>query len=260
MTDKNMRDVAGVQLEMTTKGKGPALLYLHGMDGVEGSAPLIDLLAEKFTVYAPSHPGFGGSSLPANFSSVDDLGYFYLDLLDLLNLKDVTVAGFSFGGWVAAEMLVKDCSRVSRLILGAPLGLPTGDRKKRIVTDFFMLPARDAQQLMQNKPIEQSTPTEAELERTLRNAETVSIYGWSPYLNNPKLRQRLHRIKVPAHVLWGADDKLAPASSYGANYAKALNNASFETIPQCGHKIYIDQPEAAAKAIVSFTQSAAVAA
>jgi pimeloyl-ACP methyl ester carboxylesterase len=245
---------------MVTKGKGPPLLYLHGMDGVEGSAALIDRLAETFTVYAPSHPGFGGSSLPANFSTVDDLGYFYLDLLDQLNLKDVTVAGFSLGGWVAAEMLVKDCSRVSRVVLGAPLGLPTGERKKRIVTDFFMLPAREAQQLMQVKPIADTKPSEAELERTLRNAEAVSIYGWSPYLNNPKLRQRLHRIKAPTLVLWGADDKLAPATTYGADYAKALNAASFETIVQCGHRIYVDQPEAAAKAIVSFTQRAAVAA
>ncbi len=65
--------------ELFKAGSGPDLLFLHGMDGIEGAAALLRTLSANFTVYAPSHPGFGASALPSDFSAVDDLGYFYLD-------------------------------------------------------------------------------------------------------------------------------------------------------------------------------------
>ena len=229
------------------------------MDGVEGSAALIDLLAQKFTVYAPSHPGFGASDLPRHFSTVDDLSYFYLDFMEAFGLTDVTLVGFSFGGWVAAEMLVKDASRISRAVLGAPLGLPTADRREQIVTDIFMLDRSEAEAHLQFTPAplkDASALSEQELGRRARNAEAVTLYGWSPYLYNPKLKQRLHRIKLPTLVLWGEEDRLAP-TAYGDGFVTNIANATFETIPSCGHRIYTDTPEAAAERIVNFKNAAA---
>ena len=149
-------DVNGVKIELVTKGKGAPLLFLHGMDGVEGSAALINALSEGFEVFAPSHPGFGASELPNAFSTVDDLSYFYLDLLDELDLKRVVLAGFSFGGWIAAELLVKDASRVSKAVLGAPFGLPTAERRKPLVADIFMIEPRDIPARMQVTPGEEA--------------------------------------------------------------------------------------------------------
>jgi pimeloyl-ACP methyl ester carboxylesterase len=136
-------DVNGVKIELATKGKGAPLLFLHGMDGIEGAAAMIGALSESFEVFAPSHPGFGASELPTTFTTVDDLSYFYLDLMEKLDLNRAVVAGFSFGGWIAAEMLVKDASRASKAVLGAPFGLPTGDRRKSLVADIFMIEPSD---------------------------------------------------------------------------------------------------------------------
>ena len=55
-------DVLGTELEFFQAGGGPPLLFLHGLDGIEGAAPLQRELAKNFTVYAPSHPGFGASA------------------------------------------------------------------------------------------------------------------------------------------------------------------------------------------------------
>ena len=255
-------DINGVKLEVLTKGKGSPLLFLHGMDGAEKAATLLNHLAETHTVYAPSHPGFGASTLPDAFTTVDDLSYFYLDLLDHLDLKAAAIVGFSFGGWIAAEMLTKDCSRVARVVLGAPLGLRTGDRKAQRVTDVFMLPAAEQQARMQVTPVVAASPkdkSEAMLERSLRNAEALVRFGWSPYMSNPKLEGRLHRIKIPAHFLWGEEDRIAPLG-YGMDYAARLPRASLETLAKCGHNIHVDQPEAAAKSISKFIKQAAAAA
>lgn len=259
LKDAQTLEVDGVKLEYFIKGDGPPLLYLHGMDGVEGSAALIDLLAQKFKIYAPSHPGFGASDLPRHFSTVDDLSYFYLDLMEQLGLTDVTLVGFSFGGWLAAEMLIKDGSRISNAILGAPLGLPTANKREQIVIDIFMLDRNDAETQLQFTPptlTDASDLSEQELGRRARNAEAVTLYGWSPYLYNPKLQQRLHRIKVPTLVLWGEEDRITP-TTYANEFVARISNANLETIPSCGHRINTDSPEAAAERIATFKNAAA---
>jgi pimeloyl-ACP methyl ester carboxylesterase len=260
LSEAQLVDVQGVKLELVVKGKGAPLLFLHGMDGIEGCARIIEILARDFTVYAPSHPGFGASELPRSFSTVDDLAYFYLDLLDHFDLRAVTVVGFSLGGWIAAEILVKDASRVARLVLGAPLGLRTGERRTTHVTDLFMLDPKEADATMQATPAAQNVNLaalpERALERIARNAEAVCLFGWSPYLYNPKLHLRLHRIKVPTVLLWGEDDRFAPLG-YAKRFAAQLREGRLETLTACGHRIYVDRPEVAAARIVSFAPSAA---
>src|SRR3954452_18107575 len=96
-----------VAVEYVEKGHGRPLLFLHPGIGLDPQAPVLDRMAERARVIAPSHPGFGGSEQPRHFSTVDDLAYFYLDLLDQLDLKDVTVVGVSLGGYIAAEMPIK---------------------------------------------------------------------------------------------------------------------------------------------------------
>src|SRR5580704_9285671 len=107
----------GLALELTEGGKGRPIVVLHGLEKLETEPPLHALLAQHGRVIAPAHPGFGKSPLPDWIDSIDDLSYLYLDLLDRLNLSDVVLVGSSMGGWIAAEMAVKSCRRLSHLVL-----------------------------------------------------------------------------------------------------------------------------------------------
>ena len=49
--------VSGHKVEMHKGGSGPALLFLHGGGGFGTFDPTNSALSERFTVYAPSHPG-----------------------------------------------------------------------------------------------------------------------------------------------------------------------------------------------------------
>src|SRR5262245_27740695 len=103
----NFTDIAGARIELIERGRGRPLLLLHPAMGIKGSDQAIDHLARSFRVLAPSHPGFGRSDLPRGMNTVDDLAYFYLDVMDALDLRDVVLAGSSFGGWIAAEIAIK---------------------------------------------------------------------------------------------------------------------------------------------------------
>src|SRR6476660_2681276 len=72
--------IASVALELEERGDGPPLLFLHPGEGLEPRREWLDLLARRFRVIAPHHPGWGNSALPDWLSTVDDLAYLYLDL------------------------------------------------------------------------------------------------------------------------------------------------------------------------------------
>ena len=57
--------VSGHEVELHIGGSGPPLLFLHGGEGFGTYDPTTGPLAERFTVYAPSHPGFFGTTRPA---------------------------------------------------------------------------------------------------------------------------------------------------------------------------------------------------
>src|SRR5262249_44598866 len=104
--------VNGTTIELVDRGHGRPILFLHPGIGIDPDAPVLAALERGGRVIAPSHPGFGTSQLPKGMNSVDDLSYFYLDLLDQLDLDDVLMVGVGLGGWIAAEIAVKNSARL----------------------------------------------------------------------------------------------------------------------------------------------------
>src|SRR5499425_1512175 len=188
--------VNGIRLEVVEKGRGRPLLFLHPGIGLDPNAPVIDKLAEHARVIAPSHPGFGNSEQPKSFTTVDDLAYFYLDLLDELDLKDVVLVGVSFGGWIAAEIAVKSTARLSHLVLANAVGIKVGDREHRDIVDIFAITEDEFLKLAYHDPAvgkrDYKGMPDADVKAVARNREATARYGWSPYMHDPKLKGRLH--------------------------------------------------------------------
>ena len=84
-----------------------------------------------------------------------------------------------------------------------------------------------------------------------RNREAMARYGWSPYMHDPKLKGRLHRVRVPTLVLWGAADRIT-APDYGRAYAAAIPKARFAAIERAGHFPHLEAPDEFARAVLAF--------
>lgn len=244
----------GVPLSYLDLGSGPPLLFLHGAGGLQPDAPFLAGLAARARVIAPTHPGFGRAPLPEWIDSVDDLSYLYLDLLDQLDLRDVTLLGTSLGGWIACEIAVKSTARIGRLILGDAVGIKVSDRLTRDVVDIFATDPAVLQKLTFHDPGKApnwSTLSDEALEIVAHNREASALYLWEPYCHNPKLPRRLHRIDVPTLVLWGEHDGIVKPD-YGRAFAERIPGARFEVIPNAGHVPQIEQPEAFVERVISF--------
>src|SRR5215207_6285099 len=131
--------VNGVTIEAVELGEGRPILFLHPGIGIDPATPVLAELAKGGRVIAPSHPGFGTSQLPKGMSTVDDVSYFYLDLLDQLDLNDVLMVGIGLGGWIAAEIAVKNSTRLSQLVMTNAVGVKIGDRETRDIVDIWSL-------------------------------------------------------------------------------------------------------------------------
>lgn len=247
--------VNAIKTELVRRGSGPPLLFLHPELGIAPGAPIIERLAAKFSVVAPSLPGFGHTDMPRSFSSADDLAYFTLDLIETLDLRDLTLVGTSLGGWIAAEVATKSTERIQRLVLANPVGIKTGGPTHRDMVDIFALPQKDLEAMSFHDPaharFDPKTASEDEVFVRLRNRESTTLLGWSPYMYNPKLLGRLHRIRIPTLVLWGASDRIASAD-YGRAYARAIPGARFETIERAGRFAHIEQPDEFARRVAAF--------
>ena len=89
--------LAGTTLELIERGQGRSLLFLHAGEGLAPERPWLDLLAKRYRVIAPSHPGYGNSPLiDGGAGGVDDLAYLYLDLAAELGLEDAVLVGVDF--------------------------------------------------------------------------------------------------------------------------------------------------------------------
>jgi pimeloyl-ACP methyl ester carboxylesterase len=233
------------------------LLLLHGGDGPQEQLPFFQRLTEHFEVIAPTHPGFAGSPVPEHFDDLEDLVYLYLDLMDALDLRDVILMGFAMGGWAAAEIAARTTHRLSRLILVDAVGVKPGGRGTRDIADIVGLPDAEVARLLFHDPSRAprvSELSEAQMTTLAGNRIAHALYTWDPYMHNPKLRYRLHRIDVPTLLIWGANDGLVSVA-YAEAYCQMIPGARLVVIPEAGHLPQVEQPERFLQHVLSFVNA-----
>lgn len=254
-------EVGGTQLELIDKGSGRPVLFLHPHIGLQGAGAFIDKLSVGGRVLAPSHPGFGRTGLPKGCSSVDDIAYFYLDFIEQLDLRDVLLAGCSFGAWIAMAIAVKTTERISRLVLLDPVGAKFGARESSDVVDIFAVAQPRLHELsfhdVAHAQRDYDALSDEELAIIARNRQSSAMYAWNPYMHDPKLAGRLHRIRIPTLVLCGASDRMM-APGWGRRYAEAIpgqGGTEYREIAAAGHFPHVEQAEIVADLMLDFLRS-----
>jgi pimeloyl-ACP methyl ester carboxylesterase len=244
-------------------GSGPPFVYLHSTLGESALwLPFYQTWAKEFTVYVPTHPGFGKSGGFDSIDTIEDMAFHYLELFDALGLEEVVLGGVSLGGWIAAEFAVRWPERVKKLWLSAAPGLwveeqPLGDLFR------FMENRPESRQRMREmlfhdpqgymaKMIIGDNPDE---ERLLAGYQALTVLArlvWErPY--DPKLAARLYRIQCPVQLVWGANDHLVPPA-YGEAYRKCLPQAELRLIPNCGHLLMFEKEHDFVDAVARFAR------
>jgi len=228
------------------------LVFLHGAGGHTGWMAFLEELSQRFAVYAPEHPGFGQSDDPPWLDGVGDLAYFYLDFLKALGLERVHLVGTSLGGWIAAEMAVRDTARLASLTLVGAVGITA---QGETIPDIFRMPVEEnlrrfyADQERAARRVGDVAKTDMQL--VAKNQATVTRLAYRPRFYNPDLGKWLHRVDVPTLLIWGAEDGLVPPK-FGEAYRSLLPGAKLTVLPAAGHAPFDEQREAFLAAFSEF--------
>jgi pimeloyl-ACP methyl ester carboxylesterase len=253
---ENRIEIRGIGAHLRRAGKGAPLLFLHGVQGLPGPIAALDLLAQSFDVVAPDHPGFGTSDRSDQVIDVPDLSFFYLDLLDALDLRAVHVVGASLGGWIAMEMAVRSTARIKSLTLIDAAGIhvpgvPRGDMFIASAAELgrLLFASEDAATAWAARWHE----APALLETNDKNRHAAAQYTWQPRLYDPRLEKWLHRIDVPTQILWGEADRLIP-KAHGEALQRLIPGAALSLLPGCGHMAEIERPDIVVNEVKRFIE------
>ena len=245
MAENGRLTASGIELEVVRRGLGRPILVLHGFQTVDPEARFVGLLARHGAVIAPSGPGFGHSPRPKDFDTVYDLVHLYLEVLDNLPGEKATLVGFSFGGWLAAELAVACSHRIDKLVLVDPVGIKISDRETPDILDVFNRSPDEVRRASWHDPEKFAPDFNAMSDEALtvyaRNREALCLYAWHPYMYNPQLPRWLGRIKVPTLLIWGESDRVV-TPEYGRAYSRLIPGSRFELIEAAGHHPEIEQP------------------
>lgn len=245
--------VNGTTIKLMRGGSGPTLLFLHGASGAGVWLPYMDRLAEHFDVIVPEHPGFGSSDDPDWLDDIHDMAYFYLEVMRELDLRDVHLAGLSLGGWIAAEVAVRNTSRLASLTLVAAAGIHVDgvDRVDNFLADpETRIRNMFVDQALADRMIERILKPEFE-DVSLKNFYTTAKLSWQPRSHDPNLSKWLHLIDVPTLVLWGDQDRLFPPVHAEA-YGKLIPGSEVVVLDQCGHLPNVEKTDEFVSTITRF--------
>ncbi len=249
-------EVAGLRLHLERAGNGPAVLVLHHDIGSPGRLRFYDMLAERFTVLVPHHPGWGRSERAGWMRSVRDIAAVHQWLLTELGVADVSLVGLGFGGWIAAEMASLAPRDFRRLVLVGPMGIkpPEGDILDQAIISYIAYPQAGFHDQEQFRRVYGEVSTD-QLEAWDIAREMCFRLAWKPYMYSQTLPHLLGGVRAPALVVWGDDDKIVPRGTADP-WLRALPEARLEIVAGCGHFVDMEQPEVLARLVTDFVGTA----
>ena len=272
MSTYNTQD--GTQIYYKDWGKGKPVLFSHGwpLDADMWDSQLNFLAENGYRVIAFDRRGFGRSEQPWEGYNYDTFASDINDLINHLDLQDVTLVGFSMGGGDVSRYIGRyGSARVRGLVLlGAVTpafgqasgfaggvdgsvfdGIRDGLRKDRaqfisdFATPFYGLNAGQ-------------TVSEGALTQTLNIALLASLKGTIDCVTafeTTDFRGDLAKVDVPTLVIHGDNDQVVPIETTGKLAAQQIKGAALKVYENAPHGFAVTHQDRLNQDLLAFLQT-----
>jgi pimeloyl-ACP methyl ester carboxylesterase len=263
----------GIRARYRVQGEGDPVLLLHGIGcSLEDFDEQVELLSGRYRCWAVDLAGFGGSDpLPVE-NTVARLAAFVAAFAGAVGIVEPAhVVGNSLGGAVALQFAVDHPDRVRSLALADPAGF---GREVTVALRLITVPFLARRLLEPSAAASRRTLRAVFHDRDLVTAERVAraealsrrphaarvMRGTARSLGTPLgVRRRWRRTllrgaavaPVPTLVVWGAEDRILPATHLDAA-RRALPHARTHLFPATGHMPQIERAEQFARMLEEF--------
>ena len=249
--------VAGVDCRVWERGEGRPVTFLPGIGGLPRWSSFLELLAQGRQVMAPSLPGFpGAAALP----ELDDQLEWLLATHDLLRAAggaDRDLVAVSVGAALAADVAAVWPDAVRRLVLVSPLGLfdaadPSADIFAQPADGLGALLCSDPARFDAHVALPEGADRVEWTVQQVRAQEAAARLLWP--VGDTRLARRLHRVTQPVLLVFGAEDRVLPAS-YRQRFRSKLPQARLDVVAGSGHLVDLDAPQSLARLVAGFLDS-----
>jgi pimeloyl-ACP methyl ester carboxylesterase len=268
----------GQTVRVIKTGQGEPLILTHTIrTQIEYFSEMIPFYAQAHTVYAVDLPGHGQSSINKN-TNYDEpyLRKSMIELIDQLALNNITLVGESIGATLSLTIAATLPEKIKKVIAVNTYDYETryadGIRRGNFIANFIMwnysipingaifaaLENRFFLSLVMNGGVTNIKKIPTWLMKLFDKTGHRQGYGylgrnilenWRSWANAPSL---YHQIKCPVMLIYGENDWSTIKERM--NTLSKVPNAKSETIPNSGHFLSIDNPNAIKK-IIQHTNS-----
>jgi pimeloyl-ACP methyl ester carboxylesterase len=235
------------------------LLLVHGL-GARGEdwREMIPVMAARgFHVYAPDLPGYGRSSKPADANySIAMEEAAVVSFMQAVHLPRADVGGWSMGGWVSMKLALDRPEMVDRLVVYDSAGIyfPASFGPELFVPVDAPGVTRLVKILSPHPGPMPDFVMRAVLKKIARNGWVVQRSMTAMTSGSDLLDFRLHDIRQPTLVVWGAEDELIPLE-VGKKIHEGIPNSSLKVVDRCGHLAPLECSEPVAEATEKFLRA-----
>ena len=237
--DRRETKVGGHAVRYYESGRGPALLLVHGA-GATGRIwhRQMGPLSASFRVIAPDLPGFGGTDLFPDITTVKGYGDFLARLLDALGIGRASVVASSFGGWAACWFASEYPEMLDRLVLVSPSGFYLEEAPLLTIPELI-------EELKRYYTYAQEEPEE------LKRAVSTITYLSGAGAFKPDLAGRVRMIEAPTMIIWGREDRVVPPA-YARLFKEGIRSSALKVMDGAGHLPYVERPVEFNDAVLEF--------
>ena len=246
---------AGVQIYYEVHGQGSALLLSHGYSATSQMwHGQIDAFAPFYKLITWDMRGHGQSDYPedqnaySEDATVDDMAA----VLDEVGARDAIVGGLSLGGYMSLAFRLRHPERVKALLI---IDTGPGFKNDQARADWNKHAGSYALEFEKNGLASLQSRSKEMAESQHRNASgLIKAAKGMLTQRDAGVINSLPNINVPSLVVVGADDK--PFLAAADYMAGKIPNAAKVVIPNAGHAVNIDQPQAFNAAVLAFLKDA----
>ena len=234
----------------------PPLVLMRGAGGNALLwAPAVVHLSRNFRTYAVDVIGESGKSAPNRPSYKGPAyGKWIVDVFDALKIERANVAGISRGGWLTLKIAHFAPERIHRIVPMCPEGIVVVSPKFYMhMLPVLLFPSRKTVTRLLRFLTPPNLPVHEYLveERAIVYKTFRQSWMRPPMFTDDELRQ----IGAPTLLLYGEQEVGYDMNALRKRAARLPANFQIELIPNAGHLLDYDQPEAVSARIVKFIRN-----
>jgi len=267
----------GSPIHYRDTGEGPVVVLLHGeISSLHTWDAWIDKMSQDFRVIAIDLPGSGLTSAPhcikdLKESCPENLTLHYIQhtfeyIIEDLNIHKFSLAGSSYGGYLAALYALDNPQKLDKLILISPLGY---QQEIPWILNYVTTSGMD----VLNKYFQPSTVISTIVDNFYGNADNIKRVNLDRYIHLAqsegahasnvyqlkRVRQLMEHgmlfdmsdIQTPTLLMWGEKDSWA-SFEHAARWQEALNDATLASYPLAGHALMEETADLSSADAIAF--------